>query len=103
MNLKRLGIISSISICIAGCTIQNECLQKSDLQNFRKIEPLDLKIGNIPTPPSDIAFPISADGLPDVNFIEENEKISSNQDNTYTEEPIFTTTFVRIPGDTTSP
>ena len=78
MKLKRLGILCSIVICITNCTTQIQCQPENHLQHFPKIKPLDLKIGDTPTPPSDIAFPISPDGLPDVNFIEENDRMSSN-------------------------
>ena len=73
MKLKRLGILCCLIFGIASCTAQDQEQAKEHLQNFLQTEPLDLMIGDMPTPPSDVAFPIASDGLPDVDFIEEND------------------------------
>ncbi|OOR99496.1 hypothetical protein B0186_07715 [Canicola haemoglobinophilus] len=80
MKLKRLSILCAFMFAVTGCSTVNQCLQRADLSHLNQDKQADLNIGDEPTPPSDVAFPIAQDGLPAVDFIEENEKSSQNFD-----------------------
>lgn len=74
MKLKRLSMLCAVTLAISGCSSVNQCFNNELLQNSSDFESLDLNIGDIPTPPSDVAFPIADDGLPDVDFVNENDR-----------------------------
>lgn len=72
MKLKPFALCALL-LGIFGCAEHNN----SNLQNFVQTVPLADNLGNSPEPPSDIAFPIAEDGLPDTDFIDENERMEN--------------------------